>query len=305
MPVLGEKLFIGRDRVLETDISNCEVHNVGEAVNNVLRDYGWVDGPVCGVILHLSPDNERISTGTFLTRGGEERDFRIEATKLWQDANMGVVLTVRMPELDSFIFSDGGLTSDLLPDSEVVHFFHEAKEDGAAAPILSAELGAWGLGRFCIRLVCHTSKNSSEERGMLVKYYVMIYPGGRPQLEQMSPHVISASWPGLKLGEGEMPLMPKPTRPWGCPILPLIKPGLSFEMLGRAPSSAAMRAAITAIMNRSGAPEVSRSVASLSTKWEKIVKNPATFAAKEAPVTWPTADQLPAATGELLVKSVV
>ena len=261
MPVLGEKLFIGRDRVLETDISNCEVHNVGEAVSNVLKDYGWVDGPVCGVILHLSPDNERISTGTFLTRGSEERDFRIEATKLWQDANMGVVLTVRMPELDSFIFSDG-LTSDLLPDSEVVHFFHEAKEDGAAAPILSSELGAWGLGRFCIRLVCHTSKNSSEERGMFVKYYVMIYPGGRPQLEQMSPHVISASWPGLKLGEGEMPLMPKPTRPWGCPILPLIKPGLSFEMLGRAPSSAAMRAAITAMMNRSGAPEVSRSVAS-------------------------------------------
>ena len=57
MPVLGEKLFIGRDKVLETDISNCEVQNVGEAVNNVLRDYGWVGGPVCGVMLHLSPDN--------------------------------------------------------------------------------------------------------------------------------------------------------------------------------------------------------------------------------------------------------
>ena len=62
MPVLGEKLFIGRDKVLETDISNCEVQNVGDAVNNVLRDYGWEGGPVCGVILHLSPDSERIST---------------------------------------------------------------------------------------------------------------------------------------------------------------------------------------------------------------------------------------------------
>ena len=94
MPVLGERLFVGRDKVLETDISNCEVINVGDAVENVLKDYGWRSGPVCGVILHLSPDNERISNGTFLTRGSEEREFRIEAGKLWQDAYMGVVLTV-------------------------------------------------------------------------------------------------------------------------------------------------------------------------------------------------------------------
>ena len=291
-------MFVGRDKVLETDISNCEVNNVGDAVENVLKDYGWKSGPVCGVILHLSPDNERISNGTFLTRGSEDREFRIEAGKLWQDAYMGVVLTVRMQGLDSFSFSDGGMTSDLLPDSETVHFFHEAKEDGAAAPILSAELTAWGLGRFCIRLVCHTSKNSSEEKGVMVKYFVMIFPGGRAQPEQMSAHVTSASWPGIKLGEGEMPMLPRPTRPWGCPVLPMLKPGISFDVLGRAPSSVAMRAAITAVMNRSGAPDVSRSGASLTTKWEKFTKSPATFATTETPVTWPAAEQLPAATGE-------
>ena len=302
MPVLDAALFAGQNRILETDISNCEVNNVGEDINDVLKDQGWAGGPVCCILLHLSPDNERVSHGVFLARGVDEKEFKVEVTKLWQDANIGVTLTVRMPELDSFVFSDGGLTSDLLPDQEVVHFYHETRDGGASAPILSTQLGEWGIGKFCLRLVCHASKNSSEGRGIMVKYYVMLFPGGRAQLEQMSAHVTNASWPGLKLGEGEMPMLPKPTRPWGCPVLPIIKPGIPFATRGRAPGSGVLRHCIAAVMSRSGAPDVSRSATSLAAKWEKTAKNPATFTTKEPPVTWPTPEALPAQTGEFCPK---
>ena len=140
---------------------------------------------------------------------------------------MGVTLTERLPELDSFIFNDGVLTSDFLLDEETVHFFHMAQKGGAAKPILTADLAGLGIGRFCIRLVCQLSKASTPERGAVVRYAVMTFPAAKAELLQMSLHVRNGSWPGMKLGEGEMAILLVPTNKWGCPILPLLRPATS------------------------------------------------------------------------------
>ena len=299
MPELDSALFSGKLKpVTEEDLAKCEVNNIGEDITNVLTSFGWEGEPTACVLLQLTADNERVAAGTLVTRGQADREFIIDAGKVWQDANMGVTLTIRLPELDSFSFSDGGTASDFLPDEECVHFFHAAKEGGAATPILSANLEKFGIGRFCTRLVCQPSKNSGPTNGVLLKYTYMLFPASRGELLQMSEKVRSGSWPGIKLGEGEMAMLPRPSEQWGCPVIPLIRPAISFSVLGRAPSSAVLRHAISAIMRRCGNPDTSRNAASLQTKWDKLKKNPATFTEKEATVTWPEQAQQAPITGE-------
>ena len=299
MPPLDRALFPGANSdISETDIQNCEAQNSGEAINDILKDYGWDGKPTGGILLHLSPDNARIAAGTFFTRGEEEKEYTINAGKVWVDGDMNVTITIRLPAMDSFNFSDGGLTSDFLPGEEVVHYLHENREGGAARPILSNDLARWGVGKFCLRLVCHLAKHSSLRNGAVLKYHVMIYPASSGALRLMSEHVSHASWPGIKLGDGELQLLPTPTTPWGCPLLPIMRPGVPFETAPQAPNAVALRHAIAGIMSRCGAPDAARSAASLAAKWEKLKTNSGDFNPKPAPVTWPATTPPPPDTGK-------
>ena len=86
MPPLDRALFPGANSdISETDIQNCEAQNSGEAINDILKDYGWDGKPTGGILLHLSPDNARIAAGTFFTRGEEEKEYTINAGKVWVD----------------------------------------------------------------------------------------------------------------------------------------------------------------------------------------------------------------------------
>jgi len=295
MPNMDSSMFGQPSDITNSDITNYEVGNIGEAVTNVLAGLGWNGEPVGAVILQLSPDHERVAAGSFCTRGRDEREFRIRAEKAWLDADLSVTVTIRMPELDSFSFADGGLTSDWLQDEEAVHFFHVTQEDGTARPILTPNLEEWGIGRFCLRLVCFPAKACSAEKGVVLKYMLMMYPASKAELTLMSPHTKNGSWPGLKLGEGEMAVLPRPSAPWGCPIVALLRPALEFAQLAKAPSSAALRHAIACVMRRCGVPDVSRGVTSLTSKWERFRTAPASFATKEVPLVWPLPER-PAAT---------
>ena len=303
MPNMDSSMFGHPVSIASEDVANCEIDNVGESVTTVLANHGWKGEPVGVIVLHLSPDNERVASGQFSTRGRDEREFKLRADKIWVDADMSVTLTVRMPELDSFTFPGGGLTSDWLQDEEVVHFFHVATEEGAPRPIITPTLDEWGVGKFCLRLVCHPSKACSKERGVLIKYFVMLYPASKAELTTMSPHTADASWPGLKLGEGELQLLPRPLGNWGCPVLALLRPAVEFRQLPKAPSSLALRHAIASIMRRCGAPDVSRGATSLGAKWERFRNAPATYATKEAPLTWPPAERPEATTGNEYIEN--
>ena len=299
MPDLDGNLFLGDNDICETDMFNCEANNNGSAVTNIFTDYGWGGRAACGILLHLSPNNDRVVSGCFITKGTESKDFKLEATKIWADADPSVTVTIVLPCLDSFNYSDGGLTSDFLPDDEVVHYFHVITDGGPPAPILTNDIQRFGLGRFCLRLVCHLAKTSSAKLGVKVKYTVMLYPAGLGELRKMSHLVSSASWPGLKLGEGECPLIPTPTATWGCPVLPILRPAVSFAASPAAPDSAALRHAISGIMRHCGLPEVARSPTSLASKWEKLVREPAGLTTRDPPTTWPAARAPAANTGKL------
>jgi len=298
MPNMDSSMFGEPVNITAGDVANCELDNVGDSVTTVLANHGWKGDPVGVIILHLSPDNEKVAAGQFSVRGRDEREFKLRADKIWLDADMNVTATIRMPELDSFSFPGGGLTSDWLQDDEVIHFFHVAQEDGAARPIITPSLEEWGIGKFCLRLVCYPAKSCSKEKGVMIKFVIMLYPDSKANLVAMSPHTADASWPGLKLGEGELPMLPRPLENWGYPILALLRPAVSFDQLPKAPSSAALRYAIASIMRRCGAPDVSRGATSLAAKWERIRSTPTSYTTKEAPLTWPQAERPHTAPGK-------
>lgn len=305
MPDLDGNLFIGESEIREEDTFNCEALNNGAAVTSVFTDYGWGGRAACGVLLHLSPGNDRVVSGCFITKGAEDAEFKLAATKIWADADPSVIVTIVLPCLDSFNYSDGGLTSDFLPDDEVVHYFHVITDGGPPAPILTNDIKRFGLGRFCLRLVCHLAKNSNSKQGVRVKYTTMLYPAGLGELWKMSHLVSHAGWPGIKLGEGECPMIPTPTAAWGCPVLPVLRPAVSFAASSTPPNSAALRQAISGIMRRCGLPEVARSPTSLAAKWEKLIKEPGSFATRDPPTTWPEALAPAANTGKLLEHLII
>ena len=54
--------------------------NSGEAIGDILKDFGWGGRAAGGILLHLSPDNERVAAGSFFMRGTEEREFEVMAS---------------------------------------------------------------------------------------------------------------------------------------------------------------------------------------------------------------------------------
>ena len=254
--VLDPRFFLGIDSNANTaDIVNCEALNNDEAIDDILRGAGW-DGasPVASVMLHLSPDNKRVTASRLITRGGWEGDIERPAHKVWEEADMSILLTIRPPHLSNFHFSGGGLASDYLPDEEVVQFYHHLREGAAPAPMLSPNLERWNLGRFCVRLVCHPDRNSTAETGLRLKFFLMLYPPSKRAILSMGGQTREGSWSRYKLVEGEMIVLPTPTTPWGCPIVPLLRPAVPFGDMPTAPSSDTLRQGVAAVMSGGGSP---------------------------------------------------
>jgi len=287
MAQLEDGFFTGGDLAAE-DISRCELENRGEAVDNALRRLAsWEGGPAAAILLHLSPDNERVIGGEIVTRGTDAREITWEAAKIWPEADKRVTMTLVMPALDQFNFTGGSLTSELLDSTETVHFHHISREGRPPQPLLSGDLATRGVGNFCMRMVCTIAKLGEGRGAVGLKYYVMLFPEGREEMRARSELVARAEWPGVKLVDGTMPLLPVAGQPWGCPVLALLLPGQPFTAVARAPSSAAMREAISALMRTASAPEVSRNGASALAKWDKIVRNPASLVRKPTSLSWP------------------
>ena len=81
MPSMDSAMFGQPSDIADSDITNFEVDNIGEAVTDALAGQGWNGEPVGTVLLQLSPDNERVAAGNFCARGQDEREFKIRAEK--------------------------------------------------------------------------------------------------------------------------------------------------------------------------------------------------------------------------------
>jgi len=244
------------------------------------------------VIIGLSNDNKRVMGATFGLAGPvEERDIKIEVSKLWPAGKADTSLVIRGLDGQSFTFEEGGLWSDLLQDDETAHLFTKQSENRPPTPLLQADYGESGIGRFCVRINCQISKSSTPEKGVFARYALLVLPGTRAELLAKSPLVRKGEWPGIKLSEGEFQLGPAAKAAWGCPLVPLMRPGTRFSQLGSAPRAEKLRGAIGGVLRKAVVPETSRACTTLQTKWDRLIRHPEESGAKQPAITWPAASE--------------
>jgi hypothetical protein len=283
MVALDKALFAGQEGVCEEEIVRGEVTNWRDSTDAALRRFQWKEGAVACIGLIFTPDNRRVQDGILVTRGKlENAEFTMEARKVWTEAVPGTTITIKL-EME---FPDGGLYSDYVCAEDVTHFFHTTEEGRGPKPILTAKLPELGIGSFCLRMICQISKSSSNRTRIWLKYTVAIFPEKKEVLLE-NEMAKQPGWPGLKMHEGEMAILPRPTVAWQCPILPLLWTGHPFDQLPEAPSAAELRKAIGAIMGKSFEPKIYQSPGSVISKWDKINRNPEELSNKAGPVSWP------------------
>lgn len=297
MPDMDSAFFRGNDEAAEGDLANAEVANLTNAVDDVLRSQLWDGSGVACVGLNLSIDNLRVDHGRFLLRGLEQKIMKLPCNKIWVTADSSTSIAVSLPPLNRFTFNDGGLWSDYLAGSEVVYAVTKELEEGGPIPLVAAELEEHGVGDFSLRLMCHPAKGGIR-RGPYVKYSIIIFPLKPEQLEAYSPLTKNAAWPGLKIGDGEVPLLPLPSELWRCPVVPFIVPGTPLDVLGRVPVPDRLRRAVSSIMSNAWAPATARNAASLQELWEKLRRRPADCVGRPSPITWPAPSAEPPVTGK-------
>lgn len=289
MPLLDKNLFTGIERIDPTDISRGELRNFASDVTDKLAVLGWDQKGMCGCIgLSLTTDNRYVEKGTFFVRGSvKDQELKIEANKIWGEASSNVHLLLKFPSVDMFNFSEGGLSSDLLSQEEVQHGLYEANEDSRLTNILEADYEKHGIGEFCIRMSCTLAKSSSVKKGAMVKFTILLFPDSKQALLDTYELAQSPAWPGIRVTEGDIPLLPKPSTQWMCPVIPLTLSGTPYADLARMPSAEDLRRAIAAIMGTGGVVETARTGPSLVARWKKAANNQEELALKEGPVTWP------------------
>jgi hypothetical protein len=182
----------------------------------------------------------------------------------------------------SLRFEEGGLWSDLVPSSRVTHTFH----NNANEVVLADQRARLGVSDFCIRMVCHIDGSSNGRKGVLLRFHILLFPAAAAELED-TPESKFPGWPGLLLCDGSIPLGPKPSTAWGCPIIPFIQPATPFAELPAAPSGERLRAAVAAVMRKAGQPDIMANGATTIAKWAVIRANPRALANNQPRTTWP------------------
>jgi hypothetical protein len=298
MPALDKSLFEGQQEA-DNSLRENEFANFSSDIDNFLKQNGWDEKAAGCIGLKLSSDNSKVENGIFIVRGVLSEEWtQINAKKVWPDIDGNLALFVRFRDASVFKFSDGGLTSDIIAQEEIEHGVFVVSDGKAPSPVLEASYEEWGIGEFSLRMLCTISKNSSAINGVMVKFTILLYPESKQHLLETYEMAQSAAWPGVRIGEGEMPMIPRPVVKWRCPINPLLMPGAPFSTTQRMPPSNDIRAAVGAIMSRTCLPEVCRTGSAALARWKRIAERTEELAVKPGPIAWPKTGPTPQEQGK-------
>jgi hypothetical protein len=253
MSVLGNAVFFGGSEDIDgDDLAKSEVNNFTDSVDRALKSFhGWKGKAIAVLGLTLTPDNLRIASGKIITRGSLDlKDKKIAANLIWPAAKENVAIVIQFPSADTFSFTDSsGLWSDIMSDNEIAHHYCDTTEGRGAQPLLATDerrVGTVGQG-FSIRMLLQICSLSSQARGVVLKYAIILFPAGAEELAT-NPESKFPGWPGIKIAEGTIPLGPKPSQPWKCPVIPFLLPATPFQDEDVAPRSHKLRVAVAGIM---------------------------------------------------------
>jgi len=297
----AQTFFGGGAEVDPDDLGKVEVNNFSTAVDQALvESFGW-DGRAIGAVgLTLSADNTKVSGGIFITRGTTGlSEYSASCDDIWMAAPKNIAIAIKVPSLDPFTFSHGGLWSDLIPSEKFTHAFYNTTAGSSRTAILGRPDND-SIRDFCLRLVCQISGTSSGRKGVIMKYKILLFPVGVEELSN-TPEANFAGWPGLTVADGYLLMGPRPTRKWQCPILPVIRPGTPFTENSEAPSSVSLRFAIASVMGKVLQPITATNPSTLAAKWAKIRANPRELVEKAPATCWPTVPPFQEEQGKFII----
>ena len=262
---LDDELFLGGGAARPP--TSVHLLDFGPDLDRFLAAHGHAGDPVAAIGLTLSGDGRQVTTSQLVIRGlSQPRQVSFPANRFWVDVDERITLSVNLPQLQETAFAHGTLSSRFMADTEVSHTFSDG-DDNVIAP---ADRAKFKLGPFSLRAICHIDKGSNARDGVWLRVYHVLYPTTAATLAENAPDAhADPRWPGFRLADTRVPLGPRSTQPWGCPILPgvLDGPG-SAEHSAAFPSI--LRAAIAAIMSTAGVPDGCKSCSTLLDKWEKV-----------------------------------
>jgi hypothetical protein len=261
MSVLENTVFFGgSDDIDGEDLAKSEVNNFTDSIDTALRHYhGWNKKAIAVVALTLTPDNLRIASGQIVTRGQLDlKDKKIPVNTIWPAAKENIVMMIQFPSADTFSFTDSsGLWSDIMSDNEIAHSYYDSTEGRGAQPLLATDERRAGTvgARFSIRMILQVCSLSSQARGVVLKYVIILFPASIEELAS-TPESGFPGWPGIKIAEGTIALGPRPSQPWKCPVVPFLLPSAPFQDEDVAPRSDKLRAAVAGIMRNAKAADM-------------------------------------------------
>ena len=246
-----------------------------------LTSIHWNGGAYASFPLVLSPDNQRVISGSCVLLGELFTDKSYNCSLFWNPPNP-TKLNLSIPDLGIFNFPDGKLVSDYVPSSSIPHSFTQDH-----LTLDSDQLANNGVSPFVLRAFLHPITDD------FIKIIVLLYPCNEVTLLQLYPLYKDSRFPGLKLCSFDFPLGPpcdaSPiSRPWGFPILPAIIPGSPFSDLGPYPSGHDLRSALSAILRSAVMPEVKQNLQSFNLRCQELLtKGVDSLKLIQPPVLWP------------------
>lgn len=257
MPLLDNIYFRGSSEIAPELIAKLTSLSENEELETTLTQFGWEGQLIAGICLTLSASGADISDGRFWVRGKLfASPVSLKASKLWRQADPGVVLTITPLCGSNFKFPES-LCSDYL-SCDLVKFSY-AK---AGQPIAPADWNEYGVGEFSLRLATHMDKSSNTKRGAgpLIKFTMMIFPHSPTELRGLSELTYAPNWPGFKLVEGSAGFFPRSAAgSFGAPFLPILITRRRAASIRVFPSSEAMRFTMARIMRTAIVPAAYKS----------------------------------------------
>lgn len=298
MPELEKGLFTSGDQLQAADwasVFTCSFEK--QAVEELFETHGWVGEATSVVGLRLSPDNTRVASARLILAGAwGEGPVTVQAQKIWPTAAEHLVLEVSIGDMSIFRFPEGEMASNYLSGDITKYVVKSMGQDGSTRPVEEAEYAILGIGDFSLRVNCVLAKSTSVKYGVWLTTTILVFPGTVASLVDKSALAHKASWPGIKLAEGDISLRLQAGRSreamkgksWGCPVAPAIIPGVPWVAAPGPLEGSEVRRAIGALLNEGVVPDTSLSADMVGKKWEKLVRAPGDMKPKKPGLTWPT-----------------
>ena len=221
----------------------------------------WNGGTVCSMLIHLSNDNKTVQNCSVLLIGELYPDRKVISLNGVYESCPALSISVGPIVGDTFDFIPGKTYSELKDSSRMDHHFLKDGYVLDAAGVVEAGLTGFTLRAYIVP--------SGAEWTKLV---VLLYPVPTETLLNDHPACADPRFPGISLLSKDIQLEPTTlstfAKIWGCSILPAIIPGEAFTT--SFPSSADLRAAISATLRSAVKPEVKKGYATLLPRWEAI-----------------------------------